>query len=125
ASSSPTLRVGMGVGYNNICGWIWNPWYGVYTYVPCNGIMYSPYGYRYWSPYTVGTVYRPPTYNNPVNTGFGGGGFGNVPYNTAPASSIGSSGTVNSSPSVSAAPSSSMGSTSSAASSSSSAGHGA
>lgn len=117
ASTGPAFTVGMGLGY---CGWVWNPWYGVYTYVPCYGSMYSPYGYRYWSPNSVGQVY----YHPPVYMGGGGPSFGSVPYNTAAASSIGSSGVSNSVSSVSAAPSSSMGSTSSAASASSSAGHG-
>jgi len=119
ASTRPAFTIGMGMG---ICGWIWNPWYGVYTYVPCDGSYYSPYGYRYWSPYTVGQVY----YHPPVYMGGGGGGpvYGSVPYSTAPASSIGSSGVSNSVSSVSSAPSSSMGSTSSSAAASSSAGHG-
>ena len=120
ASSRPAFSIGMGIGMGQ-CGWIWNPWYGVYTYVPCYGSLDSPYGYRYWSPYTVGQIYyRPPGY-----WGYGGGsGSGSVPYRTAPASSLGSSGVSNSAPSVSAAPSSSAGTTSSAAASSSSAGHG-
>jgi hypothetical protein len=36
---------------NQPCGgWRYNPWFGTYTYVPCGGNIYSPYGYRYWSP---------------------------------------------------------------------------
>jgi len=51
------MGLGMGMGY---CGWVWNPWYGVYTYVPCYGTYRGPYGYPYWSPYTVGGgFYRP------------------------------------------------------------------
>ena len=37
--------------------WTYNPWYGMITYMPCNGMLMSPYGYNYWSPYTVGRVY--------------------------------------------------------------------
>ncbi len=70
------MGLGMGMGY---CGWVWNPWYGVYTYVPCYGTFYSPYGYPIWSPYTVGGgFYRtvrnggvPPAYGR-VNGGTGG-----------------------------------------------------
>jgi hypothetical protein len=121
ASSRPTVSFGMGMGMG-WCGWVWNPWYGLYTYVPCYGSYNSPYGYRYWSPLTVGQAY----YNPPVYSGGGGGGSGYspVPYATSPSSSIGSSGVSNSVAPVSAAPSSSMGSSSSAAAGSSSAGHG-
>jgi hypothetical protein len=123
ASTSPSFSagIGMGMGYGyGRCGWVWNPWYGVVTYVPCNGTMSSPYGYQYWSPYTVGQAY----YQPPVYSGGGNQGYGSVPYSTMPASSIGSSGVSNSVSTVSAAPSSSMGSTSTAAAASSSAGHG-
>jgi len=122
ASSRPTFSIGMGMGMG-MCGWVWNQWYGVYTYVPCNGTMYSPYGYRYWSPYTVGQVYYVPP-RNPGQYGGGNGGYGSVPYNTAASSSIGSSGVMNASPAMSSAPSSSMGSTASSSAASSSAGHG-
>ncbi len=120
ASTRPSFNIGMGMGYGyGQCGWVWNPWYGVITYVPCNGYLNSPYGYPYYSPYTVGQAYyQPPVYNN------GGNSNNTVPYNTMPASSIGSSGVSNSVSSVSSAPSSSMGSTSSSAAASSSAGHG-
>ena len=122
ASTRPVYTIGLGMGMGmGQCGWIWNPWYGVYTYVPCYGSLNSPYGYRYWSPYTVGQAYyRPPVYSG----GGGNSGYGSVPYNTTGASSNGSSGVSNSVGSVSAAPASSMGSTSAAAASSSSAGHG-
>jgi|SRR5271157_768200 len=123
ASSRPTFTFGMGMGMGmGLCGWVWNPWYGVYTYVPCYGSYNSPYGYRYWSPNTVGQAY----YHPPVYSGGGGGnsGYGSAPYSTASAASNGSSGVSNSVSAVSSAPSSSMGSTSSAAAASSSAGHG-
>jgi uncharacterized membrane protein YgcG len=138
ASSRPTFNVGIGPGMGmgmgmGMCNtWVWNPWYGVYTYVPCNGMFYSPYGYQYWSPYTIGRVYNNPYgYGNRgggLNNGLGGlrppGTTGSVPYNAATASPMGNSGIVNSSPGMSSAPSSSMGTTSSAAAGSSSAGHG-
>jgi hypothetical protein len=119
ASARPTFSIGMGMG---MCGWVWNPWYGVYTYVPCYGSFYSPYGYRYWSPYTVGQVfYAPPRY---PGTYGGGGGYGSTPYSTVSPTAMGSSGVVSAAPAISSAPSSSAGTTSSAAASSSSAGHG-
>src|SRR5665647_357575 len=57
--------------YNPCNSWRYNPWYGLITYIPCGANIYSPYGYRYWSPYNVMRAYyvRPaPVYN--------GGGFG-------------------------------------------------
>ena len=39
---------------NNPCNsWRYNPWYGLVTYIPCGANIYSPYGYRYWSPYNA------------------------------------------------------------------------
>jgi hypothetical protein len=34
-------------------GWYWNPWYGAYTYVPVDGIFYSPFGWGFYSPLFV------------------------------------------------------------------------
>ena len=59
---------------NNPCnGWRYNQWFGVYTHIPCGANIYSPYGYRYWSPYNVMRAYYvppAPIYNN------NGGGYG-------------------------------------------------
>ena len=62
---------------NNPCNsWRYNPWYGLVTYIPCGANIYSPYGYRYWSPYNVmRAFYVPPP--QPIYNGGGGGGFGN------------------------------------------------
>jgi hypothetical protein len=56
-----------GFGYNPsfLGGWAFNPFYGMYTYLPYNGFGYSPFGYTYYSPGTV--VYAP---------SFGGAGYG-------------------------------------------------
>lgn len=48
--------------------WQWNPYFGFATYIPFGGTMRSPFGYYYYSPYTVMNVYFPPNY------GYGGGG---------------------------------------------------
>jgi hypothetical protein len=71
--------VNNGIGANSPCynpcnSWRYNPWYGLITYIPCGANIYSPYGYRYWSPYNVmGAYYRPPA---PIYSRGGGGGFG-------------------------------------------------
>ncbi|MGA2215503.1 MAG: hypothetical protein ABSH31_19680 [Bryobacteraceae bacterium] len=43
-------------GYNSafLGGWMLNPMFGMYTYMPYGGFGYSPFGYTYYSPYTVG-----------------------------------------------------------------------
>jgi hypothetical protein len=38
-------------------GWVFNPYYSMFTYVPLNGMFYSPFGYAYWSPFTVYRAY--------------------------------------------------------------------
>ncbi len=69
-------------------GWLWNPYFGMFTYVPYRGVMYSPYGYAYWSPRTVMRVYETPR-QEPSMAGGGGGSTYNsaLGYNTASRSS--------------------------------------
>jgi len=49
--------------------WMWNPWFGMFTYMPYGGMFYSPFGFGYYSPGLVGYLYMPgsPYY-------YGGGG---------------------------------------------------
>ncbi|HLY15599.1 MAG TPA: hypothetical protein VKR61_00175 [Bryobacteraceae bacterium] len=61
-------------------GWYFNPFFGMYTFVPgLNGMgyspFYSPYGYAFWNPFNVYMAYMPGYYYNPY---YGGGyGYGN------------------------------------------------
>jgi len=103
-------------------GWTYNPWFGLYTYIPYSGRYCDPYtGYCYWSPGYVTRLYYqpPPIYNN-------GGGFSGPSYNTMGATSGGYSGTMASSPSVASSPAaaSSMGSSAASSAGTSSVGHG-
>jgi len=50
-------------------GWMFNPMYGMYTYMPYSGFGYSPFGYMYYSPVTVG--YAP--YYGGSGYAYGGG----------------------------------------------------
>lgn len=53
---------GNGFGYGSGwygSGWYWNPWFSSYTFIPGNGIFYSPFGYGFYSPLVV---YRAPYY---------------------------------------------------------------
>ncbi|HXS93423.1 MAG TPA: FecR domain-containing protein [Candidatus Limnocylindrales bacterium] len=124
--SGTLSSMGWGTGSCYSGAWSFNSWYGMMTYVPCNGAFMSPYGYRFYSPYSVYSVYNPTYYRPPTN----GGGFnGGMPYNAAAPTSGGYSG-VMASPASSASmggmPSGAMsGSTASASAGAGSAGHGA
>lgn len=48
------LGYGMGMGT-----WAYNPWFGMFTYVPYNGMFFSPFGFGYFSPGLVGGLYMP------------------------------------------------------------------
>jgi len=81
-------------------GWAFNPYFGMFTFVPMNGSYYSPYGYRFWSPMAVYQLYRPrPVF---MGGGYGGGGYNNAGYRSMPQTSSGYSGVIASAPSVSA-----------------------
>jgi|SRR5581483_552164 len=104
--------------------WGYNPYYGFGTYIPCAGTLYSPYGYRYWSPLAVyRAFYAPKPVYMPPSGGFGG--FGAPSYPTMSGTSGGYSGTT-SAPSVASSGASmgSSGASSAASAGSSSAGHG-
>jgi len=40
--------------------WYWNPYFGMFTYIPYRGIWASPFGWRYYSPREVYVIYEPP-----------------------------------------------------------------
>jgi uncharacterized membrane protein YgcG len=45
-------------------GWYWDPFWNCYAFLPGDGILYSPFGWGFYSP---GFVWRAPIYNhNPV-----------------------------------------------------------
>jgi hypothetical protein len=80
-------------------GWYFNPYFGMFTYIPMNGMFYSPYGYSYFSPYTVYRVYQAPgNYYGGGNSGFNGSRT--PPVTTTPTTSapIASSGNASSQP---------------------------
>ena len=65
------LRNSGGYGSSYGGGWLWNSMFGLYTFVPNRGMAYSPFGFGFWSPYTVGNYY---SYYNPGHYNSGGGG---------------------------------------------------
>jgi len=106
--------------------WGYNPYYGFGTYIPCRGVLNSPYGYHYWSPLAVYRQYFAP---RPVYTYHDNGGGMGGSYPSMGSSSGGYSGAVGASSSgaVSSAPAAaaSSGSSSAGAAASSSVGGGA
>lgn len=91
-----------GTGWGS-SGWYYNPYFGMFTYIPMNGMFYSPYGYSYFSPWTVGRFYQSPG-NYVGNSGWNGGY--RAPATTMQTSvpfSSGSSGTTSAQPSFSRA----------------------
>lgn len=49
--------IGVGVGWYGPgwygAGWYWDPWFGVYTFIPLEGIYYSWFGWGFYSPIAV------------------------------------------------------------------------
>lgn len=67
-------------------GWMYNPWFDTFAFIPGRGIGYSPFGWDLWSPAWV--IYAPPViYGGGYGPGVGGrtltGGQGNGNRNSA------------------------------------------
>lgn len=96
--------VGYGAGYNNAMavnascgwnpamwngfagGWYYNPYLGMYSYLPFAGTIYSPFGYGFYNPVTIAYAYNPAYYWS----GAGGARTGattGVPLQTLPTTS--------------------------------------
>ena len=41
---------GYGLGWYG-AGWYWDPWFSAYTFIPGDGIFYSPFGWGFYSPF--------------------------------------------------------------------------
>lgn len=64
-------------GYSMTSGmWGWNPWFGMFTYIPYGGMYMSPFGYSFWTPSLVSRFYYPGWYGGYYNNGYYGGGGG-------------------------------------------------
>jgi hypothetical protein len=76
----------------NSNSWMWDPYYGMFTFIPCDGVVRSAFGLTFWSP----RAYYQQIYLRPTvpAAGFGGGaaatGGG---YTPRAATSMGTSGT--------------------------------
>lgn len=58
-------------------GWMYDPYFGAFTFIPASGMYRSPFGYAYYSPRAIQRVYYqpPPQIYNP---GSGGGWAGDM-----------------------------------------------
>jgi hypothetical protein len=71
-----------GYGMGGVCSPVWgyNSYYGMMTFIPCTGSLWSPYGYRFWSPYAISGAYW---VNAPIIYGGGAGRTGTTPTGSA------------------------------------------
>lgn len=69
--------LGVGCSYGN---WAMNPYFGMFTYIPCSGFYNSPFGYRFYSPGLVNSAYYG-LMQGGGSSGFSSGG-GNNGYNS-------------------------------------------
>jgi hypothetical protein len=88
ARSLSNSYYGNGSGFGGQGGWVWNPYFGMFSWIPWNGVYYNAFGYAFWSPYSVYQSYYPYYYNGGGYPGSGGGsGYHRPTAPTAGASS--------------------------------------
>ncbi|MBL8241783.1 MAG: FecR domain-containing protein [Bryobacterales bacterium] len=76
ASANMVRQNSTGFSYLNTGGWFYNPFFGMYTYLPVgNGMYRSPFGYMYYSPGRVSRYYQSfqQAVAPSINSGFAGG----------------------------------------------------
>jgi hypothetical protein len=79
-------------------GWAWNPYYGMYTFLPYQGVVRSPYGFGFFSPRAVYSLYNPPVYR-PSPSAFAAPSYNpGYGYSTVSSTPSGNSGVMASSP---------------------------
>jgi hypothetical protein len=108
---------GYGSSYYN-SGWAYNPWFGMYTFIPGAGIAYGPFGNPFWSPYA--SFWYAPYYSGyyggyyggyyPYYSGGSGGGGGSVASSFHPGARGSSSSPYSNSGTARSAPSNGFGS---------------
>jgi len=94
-ANAPRQSAGGYPGYSGAgwygTGWYWDPWFDAYTFIPGDGIFYSPFGWGFYSPWFAfgapfygfyGYHHFGPGYHSPYvgfdhgsNPGFGGNGL--------------------------------------------------
>jgi hypothetical protein len=65
-------------------GWFFNPYFGMFTFIPMSGMVTSPFGFNYFSPVTVTQIFYRPVYRGPSMSAGGGTGYNpNLGYSTS------------------------------------------
>src|SRR6266851_3286537 len=49
-ANADAARTYVAGGWGGYDGWYWDPWFGAYTFLPGDGIFYSPFGWGFYSP---------------------------------------------------------------------------
>ena len=86
AKTASNSGYGSGFASGGYGSWAWNPWVGMFTYLPASGIYWSPFGSPFYSPAVINYVYIPRAISAPgpmvaaprapaSSPGLGGGGF--------------------------------------------------
>jgi hypothetical protein len=57
--------------------WYWDPYFSAFTFIPGDGIFYSPFGWGFYSPWWV---YEAPFFGYGYGYGYGGYGYGRGRY---------------------------------------------
>lgn len=71
-------------------GWGWSPLFDEFTYLPGRGILYSPFGWEFWSPYQLGYYgYVPAYYVQPYFGAGSGTNRGSFASGSAPSTNNG------------------------------------
>jgi hypothetical protein len=83
---------------NNPGAWSWNPYFGMFTFLPANGVYWSPFGSPFYSPAMAWTAYVPrrsvvasPGYSAPMGLASSPASFsrgGAIPAGTLSSGSI-------------------------------------
>jgi hypothetical protein len=75
-ASANMIRQNTGsMGYLSSSGWYYNPYFGMYTFLPGgNGMFRSPWGYTYYSPGRVARYYQ--SFQQPMAPSINAGGYG-------------------------------------------------
>ncbi len=77
---APTYAYGGAGWYGD--GWYWDPWFGAYTFMPWDGIFFSPFGWGFYSPWCV---FGAPIWGGGFYGGYGYGyGYGHYPHRFGP-----------------------------------------
>jgi hypothetical protein len=97
--SASRMAYRSGLSYSS-SSWMWSPFFGMFTYLPYRDVIWSPYGYGFYSPRAVYYLYNPPRNNTAIQSASRGPAYNSTyGYNTVGQTSTGNSGVLASSPS--------------------------